>query len=167
MSRRDERGFVDVAMLGVVIAAAPPVVGLAHVAAPAAASVSSVEREMRAAASREGVPYRLVLAVAVHESSLVSTAVSSTGAVGVMQLEPEVASDCGVRNRYDVHANIFCGVRLLRSLLARYAWDVRRAVAAYNFGPAAVDRVHARRGEPLETKRYVEAVLATYDERPT
>jgi soluble lytic murein transglycosylase-like protein len=131
-----------------------------HERPPVAAPREAVERELHAAASREGIPYGLVRAVAVNESALVSTAVSRTGAVGVMQIEPEVASDCGIANRYDVHANVVCGARLLRHLLARYAWDIRRAVAAYNFGPAAVDRVHRRHGEPPETKRYVANVLA-------
>ncbi len=169
--RRDERGFVDAAVMALVAVVGPALICLTHalhgcppvqrVHAPVPAPVAVVEREISRAARREGIPVALVRSIAVAESSLDSTAVSPTGAVGIMQLEPAAAGDCGVSNRYDPHQNVMCGTRLLRSLLRRYAGDVRRVIAAFNFGPAAVDDARSHhRPMPPETTQYVARVLA-------
>lgn len=80
---------------------------------------------------------------------------SPAGAVGLMQLVPETAAGLGV-DPTDAAQNIAGGVRYLRQQYERFG-DWRLALAAYNAGPAAVERWG---GLPPyeETQRYLEAV---------
>jgi soluble lytic murein transglycosylase-like protein len=93
----------------------------------------------------------LVLALIGVESSFDPRAVSSAGAVGLMQLrEPtmrrEVArSRLPSADRRDPVANVQAGVRYLRRLVDAFG-DLDLALMAYNAGPARV-REHLRRGE--------------------
>lgn len=120
-------------------------------------SVSDVQALITEAAARYGVDPALALAVARQESNFDQSAVSSAGAIGVMQLEPSTASDLSV-DPYDVYQNIDGGVRYLSQLLGKYQGDVSLALAAYNAGPGNVDKYG---GVPpfAETQRYVAAVL--------
>ena len=79
----------------------------------------------------------LVSAVAEAESHFQQGAVSSAGAVGVMQLMPETAASLGV-NPYDAAQNIDGGTHYLRQMLDSFGGDVKKAVAAYNAGAQAV-----------------------------
>jgi soluble lytic murein transglycosylase-like protein len=117
------------------------------------------EPALRAAARRHGVSARLVLAVARTESSLVHTRISSTGAMGLMQLMPDTAFELGVTDPYDVAQSSDAGVRYLAQLLALYGGDTRRAVAAYNAGLGRVP-VRGQLRLPAETRVYVGRVLA-------
>lgn len=110
---------------------------------------------LNSAASRYGVPAELARAVAYVESAGLPSVVSSSGAVGVMQLMPSTAAGLGVRDSFDAVQNIDGGVRLLRDLLNRFT--LRQAIAAYNGGPSV-----AKKSElewPAQTVRYVEKVL--------
>ena len=104
----------------------------------------------------------LVQAVIRAESAFNSSAVSSKGAGGLMQLMPRTASALGVLDRFDPRENIRGGVRHLRYLLDRYSGNVAMAVAAYNAGTGAVD---FHRGIPPypETEQYVQRVLGQAD----
>jgi soluble lytic murein transglycosylase-like protein len=113
------------------------------------------------AADAAALPRALVQSIAHAESAYRSDAVSSKGAVGLMQLMPGTAALLKV-DRQDPAQNAWAGAVYLRSLLERYNGSVSRAVAAYNAGPGAVDKYH---GVPpySETRAYVRRVLAEYE----
>lgn len=96
----------------------------------------------------------LVHSVIRAESNYNAQAVSSKGALGMMQLIPSTARRFGVRNPFDPKQNIEGGVRYLRFLLDYYKNDYPKAIAAYNAGEGAVDRYQ---GIPpySETRNYV------------
>jgi soluble lytic murein transglycosylase-like protein len=117
---------------------------------------------LRSAARSARLPPALIEAVVSVESSFDPRARSATGARGLMQIEPGTARDYGgLANPDDPAQNVRVGTAYLRDLLARFGGDVRAALAAYNAGPAAVERYG---GVPpyAETRAYVERVLATY-----
>ncbi len=103
----------------------------------------------------------LVEAVIKVESAYKANAVSSKGAVGLMQLMPQTAKELGVKNRFDPRQNVFGGAKYLRMMLDRFGGKLVLALSAYNAGPAAVDRFM---GIPpyKETQRYVQKVLQNY-----
>ena len=109
-----------------------------------------------AAADRYGLPRRLVRSVASAESGLRQDAVSSKGAVGLMQLMPGTAQMLGA-DPNDPVQNVDAGARLLRDLLLKYDGRVYHALAAYNAGPEAVERYN---GLPpyRETVNYVSRI---------
>lgn len=114
-----------------------------------------------AAAVDQQLPPELIRSVAKAESDFRGDAVSSKGALGLMQLMPSTARELGVDPaRADQNAE--GGAKYLRELLLRYHGDSARALAAYNAGPGAVDRFG---GIPpyLETRRYVLKVLREYE----
>lgn len=113
-----------------------------------------------AAARKYNVDPRLVAAVAQTESNGNQEAVSSAGAVGVMQLMPETAADLGV-NPYDKQQNIEGGAKYLRQMMDTFGGDVRKAVSAYNAGPQAV-RDYGDVPPYRETQSYVNKVLDIY-----
>ncbi|MDX6438192.1 MAG: soluble lytic murein transglycosylase [Gaiellaceae bacterium] len=111
---------------------------------------------------------QLVAAVIYQESKFDANAVSSSGAVGLMQLLPETAQ--GIADRTGGHGwhesdlvnpelNIRYGSWYLRHLLDKYGSE-ELALAAYNAGQSNVDRW---RDEGVgiqfaETRRYVARV---------
>ncbi len=113
-----------------------------------------------AAADKYGLPRQLVRSVMAAESGFQAQAVSPKGAIGLMQLMPETAQALGV-DPYDPAQNVDAGTRYLRDLLNQYDYGLWHALAAYNAGPAAVDKY---RGIPpyAETIRYVERIDREY-----
>jgi len=99
----------------------------------------------------------LIRAVVTVESSYNSTAVSHAGAQGLMQLMPATAADLGVKDSFDPVENISGGSRYLSRLLDKYAGDLDRTLAAYNWGQGNVDR-HGLEKMPLETRNYLAKV---------
>lgn len=115
---------------------------------------------VRAAALRHHVSTRLAVSVARTESSLIHTRISSTGAMGLMQLMPATARELGVSDPFDARENADGGVRYLAQLLANYRGDARKAVAAYNAGSARVPLAGRANTWPAETRNYVARVLS-------
>jgi soluble lytic murein transglycosylase-like protein len=114
-----------------------------------------------AAAKTHGLPEALLQAVIEVESNFNAGAVSAKGALGLMQLMPQTARELGVADARDPAANIDGGARYLKELLGRFGNDLPLALAAYNAGPAAVQRSGAI--PPFsETQRYVPRVLVRY-----
>jgi soluble lytic murein transglycosylase-like protein len=113
------------------------------------------------AARYYSLPPALVKAVIAAESAFEPEAVSSAGALGLMQLMPNTARALRVADCFDPRANIYGGSRYLRILANRLQGDIRLTAAAYNAGPEAVERA---RGVPSieETENYVARVLMYY-----
>jgi soluble lytic murein transglycosylase-like protein len=121
----------------------------------------SVAELLEQASEAQALPAAFVKTVAKVESGMYTGAVSVKGAVGLMQLMPGTAADLGVDSR-DPADNAMGGAKYLRALLLRYHGDARLALAAYNAGPAAVDRYHGIPPYP-ETIAYVAKVLREYE----
>lgn len=113
-------------------------------------------------AREQRLPDALVHAVVTAESAYDPDALSSAGAVGLMQLMPATARRFGVTNRNNPRDNVTGGTRYLRVLIDLFGNDLRLALAAYNAGENAVIR-HGRKVPPYpETQRYVRKVLDYY-----
>ena len=104
---------------------------------------------------------KLLHAVIQTESAYNHTAVSSKGAVGLMQLMPQTAIRFGVNNRADPEQNITGGARYLKYLLKLFEPNLKLAIAAYNAGENAVLKYGNIPPYP-ETHQYVDRVLALY-----
>lgn len=113
------------------------------------------------ASKAHNVDAGLVSAVIRAESNFDPAGVSAKGAMGLMQLMPETARELGVENPYDPEENIMGGVRYLRTLLDRYAGNVKDALAAYNWGMGNLERNPGRL--PAETRGYIAKVLKYYE----
>jgi soluble lytic murein transglycosylase-like protein len=138
----------------------------AQATAPPLASNRAVRAEVlqqivREKAEKHNLDPALVSAVISTESNWNTSALSSKGAQGLMQLVPGTAQKLGVFNVWDPEENVDAGVRYLRMLLERYNGDLPKALAAYNAGPSVVDRWG---GIPnyRETRDYVRKVTDTY-----
>jgi len=112
------------------------------------------------ACERHDVDPSLVKAVIKVESNFNANAVSSAGAKGLMQLMDATGKQLGVADPFDPQQNVEGGVAYLRQMLDRYG-DLSLALAAYNAGPAAVDKF---RGVPpyAETQTYVSLVRSVH-----
>ena len=121
---------------------------------------SSTEELIERMANAYGVDPQLVKAIAIAESDMNQDEISPVGAIGVMQLMPETAAGLGV-DPYDETENIAGGTRYLKQMLETFDGNIPLAVAAYNAGPAAVQRYG---GIPpySETKNYVGRVMDMY-----
>ena len=88
-------------------------------------------------------------------------AVSSAGAMGVMQLMPATARELGVKDPFDPVQNIEGGVKYLAQMQRKYD-DPRLAAIAYNWGPGRTDRWLAQGGDfaklPKETQGYIKGM---------
>lgn len=124
------------------------------------ASVSAQTRYddlIREHADLHGVSPELVRAVIQAESGFNPFAISSKGAMGLMQLMPATARELGVSDPFHPAENIRGGVTYLAQLLARYGQNLQLALAAYNAGPLAVERYGAI--PPYkETQNYVKKI---------
>lgn len=114
------------------------------------------------AARRWDVDFALVKAVVHAESAFDKDAVSRVGARGLMQLMPQTAAMLSVHDIHDPQQNINAGARYLRMMLDKFRGDTRNALAAYNAGPANVQKYG---GIPpfTETKNYVSKVMELSD----
>lgn len=112
------------------------------------------------ASERHGLPQWLIAAVIHAESLYNPQAVSSAGAVGLMQLMPGTAQRYGVYNRQNPEQNVEAGVSYLRDLLLMFDNNLDLALAAYNAGENAVKKYGNRIPPYKETQNYVRKVKA-------
>lgn len=120
---------------------------------------------------QHGFDPSLVMAVIHVESGGYHLAVSHVGALGLMQVMPATGEELARRldlpwhgpdTLFDPVLNVKLGVAYLRQLANRYD-HVPTALAAYNWGPGAIDR-RLRRGAGVPS-RYIEQVMRAYDVR--
>lgn len=115
------------------------------------------------AASKHQVDPKLLHAVIQTESAYRAKAVSTAGAVGLMQLMPATAERYGVTSRIDPVQNVNGGTRYLKDLLQMFNSNLSLAVAAYNAGENAVKKYNNSIPPYPETRNYVKQVLALYN----
>jgi soluble lytic murein transglycosylase-like protein len=113
---------------------------------------------IREAAARYRVSPTLIHSVMQAESAFDPTAISRSGAMGLMQLMPEIVGAFGIADPFDPRENIMGGTRLLRELLDSHHHNIPLVLAAYNAGPAAVAR-YGRVPPFRETQGYVKKIV--------
>jgi hypothetical protein len=123
------------------------------------ASTESVDSLIYEASRRFTLPVLWIRSVMQVESGANARALSSKGAIGLMQIMPETYTT--LRQAYDLGAdpyeprdNIMAGAAYMREMLNLYGTS--GFLAAYNAGPARYDE-HLATGEPLpeETQIYL------------
>jgi soluble lytic murein transglycosylase-like protein len=123
---------------------------------------NNIDQIINQAAQQNSIPAKLIKAVIQQESSFNTSAVSKTGAAGLMQLMPGTAKSLGVSDVFDPGQNVLAGSKYLKQLLDKYDGKIELALAAYNAGPANVDKYG---GIPPfeETTNYVRKVSDLYN----
>lgn len=131
----------------------------------------AVKPILRDAAKRFAVDYELLQAMITVESRFDPVAVSPKAAVGLMQIISPTAQRYGVRpdpkrgvyyKLLDPVVNIHTGAQYLRDLIKMFPKRLDLAVAAYNAGEGAVQRVGNQVPPYPETQNYVVSVLQLY-----
>jgi soluble lytic murein transglycosylase-like protein len=130
----------------------------------ASAANADVRSLLSHAGEQHDIDVELLASVMHAESDGRANAVSRTGAQGLMQLMPGTAHNLGVKDSFQPDQNINGGTTYLDALLTRYHDNLALALAAYNAGPAAVDKYH---GIPpyRETRAYVARVMTEFKRR--
>ena len=152
--------------------------GLAFAAAPMGSALAQAEPVQRPvpgdpyaayvaeASQRFGVPVAWIRAVMRAESAGDRQAISSAGAMGLMQIMPATWTELRVRyrlgsNPYDSRDNILAGTAYLRELYDRYGSP--GFLAAYNAGPGRYEASLSGRPLPAETRAYISAIAPIID----
>jgi soluble lytic murein transglycosylase-like protein len=112
---------------------------------------------IREASARYGVDATLIRSVMQTESAFDTLAVSRAGAMGLMQLMPEVALELGVEDPFDPRQNVMGGTKYLRRMLNLYNGNVPLALASYNAGATNVAQYGGVPPFP-ETQNYVKRI---------
>jgi len=144
-----------------------PPVNLLSAPSPAAdANLSPLDLHevLGRAGAEHNLDVDLLASLVKAESGGNTRAVSRAGARGLMQLMPGTASQLGVEDSFKPDQNVRGGSTYLDGLLIRYHDNLALALAAYNAGPAAVDKY---KGIPPyhETKVYVARVIHEFNRR--
>ncbi|WP_343584326.1 lytic transglycosylase domain-containing protein [Herbaspirillum sp.] len=123
------------------------------------------------AADEFGLDASLLKAVMTAESGFNARAVSTKGAVGLMQVLPATAARYGLQGdrRKTLHQkltdptiNIRLAARYLRDLLAMFPQHAELAIASYNAGEGAVQKYGNKIPPYPETQGYVRLVSRFY-----
>ena len=163
--KRLSRRYAVILIAGVLALGAGPATTLAQ-SAPVTRTVAAdpYGGHIAEASQRFGIPEQWIRAVLRAESAGDVRAISSAGAIGLMQVMPDTWAGLRIRYRlgrdpYDPRDNILAGTAYLREMWDRYG-NVAAMLAAYNAGPGRYDE-HRATGRPLpaETRAYV-ATLA-------
>jgi soluble lytic murein transglycosylase-like protein len=122
---------------------------------------ANIDQLVDQTANRYQVDPKLVHAIIRVESDYDPKAVSSKGAMGLMQLIPATAQRFGVANPFDPKQNLDGGVNYLKRLLGLFQGDLNLSLAAYNAGEHSVQRDGGIPAIP-ETQKYVRKVTEIY-----
>lgn len=148
---------------GLLVSAALPIPTHAQSIATERDSIHPYADQIAEASQRFRIPEHWISAVMQVESAGHVTAVSTAGAMGLMQIMPETWADLRLRHRlgsdpFESRDNILGGTAYLREM-----YDLFGApgfLAAYNAGPSRyADHLATGRALPRETRAYV-AMLA-------
>lgn len=122
-----------------------------------------IDKIINNTAQKYGVDTDLVRSIVKAESAYNPYALSSKGAMGIMQLMPDTAKVLGIKNPWNIVENIDGGVRFFKEKLQQFNGNTELALAAYNAGPNSVIKYE---GIPPfeETRNYVQKVLSYYNE---
>jgi soluble lytic murein transglycosylase-like protein len=162
MGTNDGSNYMDVPAAAIATVETAPDEPVAKTTpAPAYATVETAAI-LADSGAKHNVNVALLASVVKAESGGNPRAVSRAGAQGLMQLMPGTAVQLGVNNTFSPAENVNGGSTYLDQLLRRYHDNLPLALAAYNAGPAAVDRYH---GIPpyRETRLYVARVIREFN----
>ncbi len=125
-------------------------------------SREDIENLINKYAQKNNLDPDFIKAVVKQESGFNPDAKSKCGAMGLMQLMPQTAKGLGVIDAFDPEQNIDGGTRYLKSMMNRFNNDPKLALAAYNAGPAAVQK-YGDIPPYRETQNYVKNILSSYE----
>ncbi len=131
------------------------------VSQPSSADSAKIDAIVRRVATRDKIDPELIRAIILTESDYDPSAVSSKGAMGLMQLIPATAQRFGVEDPFDPSQNIEGGVSYLKYLLNLFGGNLPLSLAAYNAGENAVLKSGGIPAIP-ETEHYVRKVTRLY-----
>ncbi len=117
------------------------------------------------AAAKYQVDEKLLHAVIQTESAYDEKAISSAGAVGLMQLMPATAKRYGVSNRKNATQNIDGGAHYIKDLKKMFNSNLKLVLASYNAGEGAVKKYNNSIPPYPETRDYVRKVMRLYSTR--
>ncbi|RJE87194.1 lytic transglycosylase domain-containing protein [Paracoccus onubensis] len=167
------RRIILLLLSGLIFATASPPVLAQKVAADRAVTLHPYDTHIAEASQRFDIPSAWIMAVMRVESAGSPHAVSSAGAMGLMQIMPGTWADLRIRyglgeDPHDPRDNILAGTAYLREMWVRYG-NVAAMLAAYNTGPARYDEYRQTdRPLPSETRAYVASLAPVLrGERPS
>ena len=130
---------------------------------------TAFEPIVRRFAEAQRIPVPLLFAMIRQESAFDPTAVSRSGARGLMQLMPATGRELAQRMRLDFSSgrlsdpefNIRLGSSYFRQLLEMFGGNEELALAGYNGGPYRIKRLWRDEGSAAELDRFVEGLSLT------
>ncbi|NJM81251.1 MAG: lytic transglycosylase domain-containing protein [Tabrizicola sp.] len=148
---------------GLLSSATMPMIAVAEAVEVQRATAASFAAHITAASQRFRIPEGWIRAVIEVESAGQVRAVSSAGAIGLMQIMPVTWAELRKRHQlgrdpFDPRDNILAGTAYLREMYDRFGSP--GFLAAYNAGPERY-RQHVSDGRPLprETRAYLAKLL--------
>jgi soluble lytic murein transglycosylase-like protein len=139
---------------------AEKIAGAASQPPPLPPAPAELRRVIAEVARQVQIAPELLHAVIAAESRYNPRALSSRGAIGLMQLMPATAERFGARDPYVARQNVLAGASYLKWLMALFQDDLELVLAAYNAGEQAVLKAGGRIPPYPETQAYVPRVLA-------